>query len=700
MQEALLDAIPDEGVSYARLYNFFPNWQDSTFKTILETLIDAGYVTKTAGGGGGLIKRNDEDPREQERVFLAALEQLLKAEDADLRGVRSDELREFLGWEAGVFTALRKALKERGEIDVRPGPGAFVSLVAPKARRAATSVVRPKPSAAKAGQKDSSAATPQGAEEEAVASAPNAVPRKKMAAAAAGKVNLLDASRDRDDMLSALEQLLQGGKKVTNQQLREHLQLSEARYWQARTLLHDAGKVTFDPGSGGAVRSQKRASMLPISTLNLPLQRKLLLALPRDGEPIKLAIVAENFGETREKLTEASTRLQVAGLVRFSSEGEEIALSSEVLATRSDDTDETDIWNHLSTSGGQISEYKLQKDLGWTESRFYQALSRLANRTPAVLRRDEKLGIVSLVSSPEVTSPGAGERQIPSPCRSPLQFSALVESLQAGKVIAFVGAGSSAAAGIPTWPQLIEQLLASSKQVQDRARAEIARLCEQRRFPEALSALQEMLGEHPFADLVRDALGPARQSEPCTSLVTALTLLADRLQAVVTTNLDSMLEAGFHWPVELDLTPNTAIEKKVIKVHGTLEKPETWVLTRRQYNRKYLGNAPYRDRLLALYNGGTFMFIGYGMQDVELDAILDWIEGNYQTHQQPRHFFFVHEDDEANSPFFYRRLQGLGLRPVLYRSPPYENGEGKNMSRHAYLPVLIAQLAVQAGRRG
>lgn len=94
------------------------------------------------------------------------------------------------------------------------------------------------------------------------------------------------------------------------------------------------------------------------------------------------------------------------------------------------------------------------------------------------------------------------------------------------------------------------------------------------------------------------------------------------------------------------------------------------------------------------------MFIGYGMQDVELDAILDWIEGNYQTHQQPRHFFFVHEDDEANSPFFYRRLQGLGLRPVLYRSPPYENGEGKNMSRHAYLPVLIAQLAVQAGRRG
>src|SRR5690606_33379914 len=123
-----------------------------------------------------------------EPAFLAALEQLSKAKDADSRGVRSDALREFLGWEVGEFTKLRKAFKERGEIDVRPGPGAIVSLLAPKAKRTAAAAARPKPSAAKAGQKDSSTAPPQGAGEEAPGSAPNAAPRKKIAAVAAGKV--------------------------------------------------------------------------------------------------------------------------------------------------------------------------------------------------------------------------------------------------------------------------------------------------------------------------------------------------------------------------------------------------------------------------------------------------------------------------------------------------------------------------------
>lgn len=698
MQEAILDAIPDEGVSYSRLYNFFPNWQDSTFKAILDSLIEAGVVSKTAGGGSGLIRRVDEDTREleSEQSFLAALEKQTKAKDSDPRGIRSEELREILQWNEEKFYDLRKTLKDRGDLVVRSGPGSFLSLPPQKASRTSPSPAVSRVTATKVSPKELAPAsdTPPSS-----ATATESPAKVKITATAATKANLIDASRDRDEALSALEELLQKGEKVTNQRLREFLKWSETRYWQARTLLHDAGNVTFEPGSGGILHIQKRASLLPIRTLNLDLQRKLLLALPNDGRPEKMTILAERFGEAREKLTEAGTRLQGAGLARFSSDAEELGLSPQVIATQSNDTDEADILDRLVDFGSPIAEHVLQRSLGWAEHRFFQAMSRLVKRTPAVLTRDERVGIINLLSSPGVAVREAHERQLPSPCRSPLQFDQLVDSLRTGKVIAFVGAGSSADTGVPGWGQLIDQLLASTKSIQERARAEIVRYLDQRRFIDALSALQSNLGEHHFSDSVRAALGPANQSKPCTPLVTALTLLADRLESVITTNLDSILEAAFSWRVELDLSPNTEIAKRVVKAHGTLDKPETWVLTRRQYSKKYLGNAAYRDRFLAMYNHSTLMFLGYGMQDVELDSILEWIEGNYHTHQQPRHFFLVHEDDEANSPFFYRRLQELGLRPVLYRSPPQEGEAFKTLNRHAYLPILLAQLAIRAQKK-
>lgn len=124
----------------------------------------------------------------------------------------------------------------------------------------------------------------------------------------------------------------------------------------------------------------------------------------------------------------------------------------------------------------------------------------------------------------------------------------LLEDIRAGTCVAFVGAGFSAAAGLPSWPDLV-RAVARGLPLAERAehRATLDRLLcteqpgiqAQRELEMAAQLLFDTVGEERCRALLRDALRPERLPELMQRRLKHL--LGIPFRAIVTTNFDPLL---------------------------------------------------------------------------------------------------------------------------------------------------------------
>src|SRR5262249_25599267 len=120
-----------------------------------------------------------------------------------------------------------------------------------------------------------------------------------------------------------------------------------------------------------------------------------------------------------------------------------------------------------------------------------------------------------------------------------------------GNLALFAGAGLSAAAGLPSGPRPPELALGPRRPrgVRPGERGETQELIGRRRFVDALTAAREALGGPEFVVLVKRAFDDDKVKVP--EVAEAIAALAPGLRAVLTTNIDRLLERAFkgQWPV-------------------------------------------------------------------------------------------------------------------------------------------------------
>ncbi len=194
----------------------------------------------------------------------------------------------------------------------------------------------------------------------------------------------------------------------------------------------------------------------------------------------------------------------------------------------------------------------------------------------------------------------------------------LAEAAITSRLVLFVGAGVSAGAGAPTWNQLL---------------ADIARVAGFR--PEALSLLakkdprdQATLIEGRLDEKGRDlrveVAAHLQRTERYSLLHGLLTSLPS--SEAVTTNFDDLFEtaartAGRNLAV-LPANPAAADGQWLLKLHGTVEKPENIVLTRSDY----LDLPRQYGALIGLVQGMLLMrhmmFIGYSLKDEDFQELI------------------------------------------------------------------------------
>ncbi|MGY1601764.1 SIR2 family protein [Geodermatophilus sp. SYSU D00815] len=190
----------------------------------------------------------------------------------------------------------------------------------------------------------------------------------------------------------------------------------------------------------------------------------------------------------------------------------------------------------------------------------------------------------------------------------------LGEDARLGRLAVFVGAGVSAAAGLPTWEQLLAELAERSGLDED-LRAGLSRLPAQ----DAAALLARELGRDNLEAYVKERFGPG-----CYALAHAL--VADLpVQEFVTTNYDPLVElAARGIGRELTVLPyDEAVPGApwLLKLHGDAAHPAGVVLTREEYLQLGDARAALAGVLHALLLTRHVLFVGTSMLDDDLIRI-------------------------------------------------------------------------------
>ncbi|WP_437663959.1 SIR2 family protein [Sorangium sp. So ce1182] len=244
----------------------------------------------------------------------------------------------------------------------------------------------------------------------------------------------------------------------------------------------------------------------------------------------------------------------------------------------------------------------------------------------------------------------------------------LHEAFESGELVLFVGGGISAAAGLPTWRQLVDLLVERVReQVGDEVVvAEVASLARSQRYSEALAAAELALGAAEFNAFVEDALDDEGLELPRIAI--AIAALRDRLRAVLTTNLNHLLERAFafEWETMPRVTDEVAWRRRfILKLHGTLKEPASWVFARERFLAS-IAAPDVRRSLTAVLSKCPVLLIGFGRADSNFDEMLSDIHALSGSSPPPR---FLLVPSASLTPYRRTMLVGMGFRLIPYDTP-------------------------------
>jgi hypothetical protein len=265
----------------------------------------------------------------------------------------------------------------------------------------------------------------------------------------------------------------------------------------------------------------------------------------------------------------------------------------------------------------------------------------------------------------------------------------LVRYLKQSRCVVFVGAGLSVGAKLPLWRDLllevIEQLV-SSMPDGDTHQAELKTLVAQGKLLEVADFCKEQLGA-AYHQFLTDRLRGDNGAVPETHKE----LMHLPFSAWVTTNYDKLLERAYSdvkkgFPKTLTHKDTDTLGRLlfdtgpfILKAHGDIDRPETVVLTSRDYSEIIHANPAFNEIFTGLLLTKALLFVGYSLSDPDFRLLMD---------RQLTHF-------RGFVPERFALMTGLGPveRDVLWRTAriqviPYTNDSGTHVEVLEFLKAL------------
>ena len=211
--------------------------------------------------------------------------------------------------------------------------------------------------------------------------------------------------------------------------------------------------------------------------------------------------------------------------------------------------------------------------------------------------------------------------------------SSLVRHLRDGRCVLFVGAGLSAAAGLPDWKSLLESMVTEIENdgAADEGAAELRALIEGGKLLDVADHCRQRLGERRYQELLGEKLrGGSGDIPEIHRFVTQLPF-----SAIVTTNYDKLLERAYsRFRGELPKVVTSRDRETlgsllfsggffILKAHGDIDDAASLVLTARDYRNIIHSNPAFDALFSALLMTRCLLFIGYSLADPDFRLLLD-----------------------------------------------------------------------------
>lgn len=211
----------------------------------------------------------------------------------------------------------------------------------------------------------------------------------------------------------------------------------------------------------------------------------------------------------------------------------------------------------------------------------------------------------------------------------------VLEYINTGETLAFIGAGVSRELGIPTWPELAAELVSRLPAGLGKRREEADRLNEKGRYAELCGWIARNVNEDFLYSNCKEILHDSGASGKISDFIARFPF-----KAVFTTNFDDSLHRHFqaagravstylNTPEDLasvDIDSLTCL----VKLHSDLDHRDTLVLTDSQYSRvRTAGEFEYlRQFVRSYFYTKRFLIVGYSLSDPDIQLLIEQVAQN------------------------------------------------------------------------
>jgi NAD-dependent SIR2 family protein deacetylase len=225
----------------------------------------------------------------------------------------------------------------------------------------------------------------------------------------------------------------------------------------------------------------------------------------------------------------------------------------------------------------------------------------------------------------------------------------LVEDVAKRKVVLFIGAGVSrwaiprAGGSFKSWAEFLTHACTS---VSDPKTKKLIQTC----IKKGDFLIASELLKNSFGDRWRTILSAEfQQAADISRLHAALVALDQRI--IITTNFDKLIENAWadtardRYPSVISKVDQKAFrlfrddDPYLIKLHGTIDEPDSIVFDKTSYQRVAFANQFYRELIGTLLLTHTFVFVGFSMDDPAISLV---VESHAYSYSETRpHYIFT-----------------------------------------------------------
>lgn len=198
---------------------------------------------------------------------------------------------------------------------------------------------------------------------------------------------------------------------------------------------------------------------------------------------------------------------------------------------------------------------------------------------------------------------------------------------------AFVGSGLSAWAKLPTWRSLLNFMVEKLDEEEPGKHdiEEISRLLEKGKLLEIADYCKEAFSPGFYNQMLSDKMrGDTVDIPEPHELIVQMPF-----SAIITTNYDKILERAYERFAKISPKTPTHMDTDslgtllflnnffILKAHGDIDRPDSLILTTRDYSRIIHSNPAFNALFSAILLTKAILFIGYSISDPDFRLLLD-----------------------------------------------------------------------------